>query len=676
MNIFDWYFKQIVTQGQLDWAFDSVQESMHGLSADNKIVGIVDGLTVTEHASPPNKTVDVAGPGTAYDKDGQRCNMPDSLSVVDCAVDEYGTNSNPPTPGNERYISVFIRFKRNLTDPALDGNNITVYTKQLESYELFVRLGAEALAGTAVPPPIMTDAELLVDILVANGFTAITNGDLDFSRREDWLRWDPGLTPGLLPAASYGNAKDAMLDLYEAVNGLAATFPFTFTSTWFDSQDVEGISPPVATVQAAMDAIVYDLAQNDVYGDSAGFKIGGTAQAFDRITEWFGTDSLGQNLWSLAMDLDGHVDGLGLYHNADQITTPALAGTPDSLVGSYLDAQLSELLDLSNARIKTIHPTSTSNPPVLLWRSRAKAADVDVDEATVSLYWLNNGLAIVIGGYMYGDPYQLHPKNAGTGSIAMLYLNNDYAGDGGVPNQGMIWASTLVKTNGDAFGALNKNNWDSWFQIPVSPSLFAGNDGHAPLIEYKPDIPGDIPGGAIYYGAAAIDRANGFGFVVNARWEPNNSRWVRDIPTDPSYAIELSKSGIIFYYKDDGPAFWNLYAWDSEWRFSGDSNNHGRAAITLSGAGVDTVKVALAAWNPDAATRAIVTAAAVTWHSTLNSVVGGDLTLVADATNNWSATPSALYVDEDGAIIVGTSVGLLEAEYGYWYGHVDVDFEP
>lgn len=340
MDIFDWYFKQIVTQAQMDWAFDRSQAADHALALDNGITGIVGGITAQEHAPTPDKTTDVLGPGLAYDKDGQRISVADALTVVDCSKDEFGTDSNPPTPAYERYISIFVRFERDLTEPALDGNNITVYTKQLEDFEFFVRLGSEAPAGTAVPAPLMDDAILVCDILVANGFTAITNADYDFSRREDWVRF----SGGTIGDRDYGTSKEAVEDMLSLIDSWGGALPFTFTSQWFGPSAVAGPTPPPSTMQEALDAIVYDLAL--ATGAAGGAeKVGAKdSPAYTYLTGW-SSASLQTALLSVAANLETHIGGAAPQHPASAITfNPAAYWLTQTNVQAAMDEFLAGLL--------------------------------------------------------------------------------------------------------------------------------------------------------------------------------------------------------------------------------------------------------------------------------------------------------------------------------------------
>jgi len=329
MNIFDFYFKQIVTQSQMDWAFDSVQDAIHSVSLDCALTGILDGMDPQQHAPLPDKNVDIVGPGIAYDPDGQRIYVPDSLTVLDCSQDEFGTDTDPPTAGWWRVFSIFARFERDLTEPALDGNNNVVYTKQLESFEFFVRNGTEAATGpAAVPPPLLTDAVLVVDVLVQNGFTAILNSDMDFSRREDWVRF-AGTTIG---DRVYGTSKDAVEDLLSIVDTFGGALPFTFGQQWFGAQPVAGPVPPPTTIQTALDAIVYDLGQSGVA--SGGSLLVGALDsgAFPGgyVTPW-ASANIQAVLMSLGIDLDAHIGGALPQHPATAISFN------DAIVAGYFN---------------------------------------------------------------------------------------------------------------------------------------------------------------------------------------------------------------------------------------------------------------------------------------------------------------------------------------------------
>jgi len=616
MDIFDWYFKQIVTQGQMDWAFDRVQSAMYGISVDNDMVGIVDGLTVTQHAPTPDKNVDIAGPGTAFDKSGQRCYVPDLLSVVDCSQDEFGTDSNPPTATYQRYISVFLRFNRNLTDPALDGNNIQVYTKQLESFELFVRLGAEAAPASAVPPPLMDDAILLVDILVTNGFTAIVNGDMDFSRREDWVRF----LGSVLGSRVYGTAKEGLEDVLALIESWGGALPFSFGATWFGSVAVAGSSPPPATMQDALNAIVFDLAK-------AGATPAGTehigaldSPAWTYVTNW-ASASLAAVLASLGGDLNSHIGGAAPYHPASAITfaaysfltstdvqaamqemiddlalttgTPgatrigggAISDSPTGLAGGTLTAQITALLAAINdrARIASAETITANWIFDAIIRLADEGAYVRGEETTSGHYFPIFRHSSLRGGIWY---------SGSSGAIAIAY--NCYWDSGS-----SVWKYIL-------------SNEHSYVLMLSSSGLY--------LEKMDKDDPNHISGG-----------------WTDLDWTGNIS-----LGSDTSgtiamnvFALAGSTSGFQFY---------------------------------------DRVRYALHVYNTGTASHVMTNHCACTWHAKMPSaLVSGDITVSPDSQTNWSGTPSVVGVDSYGCTVSDSCDAIAQYGQAWNYGSLELD---
>lgn len=334
MDFFDWYFKQVVTQGQMDWAFAEVETAIDRAAADPGLTGILDGLGVAEHAPTADLTVDVAA-GVAYDADGQRIGVPDALTVVDCSVDEYGVPTDPPTPTFQRYLSIFAAFDRELTDPAVDGNGVTVYTHHLEAFRLFVRQGAEAAPGGAVRPALLPDALLLADVLITSGQTAILTAHLDTTRRQDWLRaWaDPGL--GFVAEwLVHGQPAAAIEDVWrrwnEHVSDLAwfhaaGVVAYTPGQTWYGGETLDGAAPPVADVAEALDAILYDLAAARLAADPT-FRVGASlvgAHGYSSTYVGWGigaTVSVQEALEAIGAALDGHIGGSPPAHPATAVT--------------------------------------------------------------------------------------------------------------------------------------------------------------------------------------------------------------------------------------------------------------------------------------------------------------------------------------------------------------------
>lgn len=176
MNRHDYYFGQHVTDAELDEGFDFAEVADRAMMSDEGIFGVCKGFGVAEHSPAPNMTVDVAGPGAAYDQLGQRISFP-SLQNCDVSVDHNGAGTAVVNPGNEKIVSVFIKFKRVLSDPRIDDHPATVYFLSSESWEFYVTQGAEG-AHPVAPPALEADAVLLADVHLIFGQASVLNADI------------------------------------------------------------------------------------------------------------------------------------------------------------------------------------------------------------------------------------------------------------------------------------------------------------------------------------------------------------------------------------------------------------------------------------------------------------------------------------------------------------------
>lgn len=181
----DYYFRQRVTEGELDAGFDGLENAIWQLAEDVGIVGIIAGATPTENA-PPDLSILLDGPSTSYDKTGKRIYF-GAQQTVDCSIDENGVSTSVANPGNERWVSVFLEFDRVLADERVDGASQQVWFERNEGFKVVVRQGAEAGAGLGVRPALDSGLLLVGDILLTNGQVQILNGDIDTTRREAFV---------------------------------------------------------------------------------------------------------------------------------------------------------------------------------------------------------------------------------------------------------------------------------------------------------------------------------------------------------------------------------------------------------------------------------------------------------------------------------------------------------
>jgi hypothetical protein len=306
-----YYFKQRVSEAELNLGFELLEKADHNLASDIGVYGIVSGAEPLPHEPIPDLTIDLAAPGRAYDRLGQRIYFGVGQNVS-CERDSAGVSTEVMTAGRERWLGVFLRFRRLLSDERTDGNSQRVFFRQDESFEVVVRQGAEGPEGTALRVPLEPDEILACDVRRLFGVSRILREHIDVSRRQalvfarsDAVGIDPELWRTLRPAAPTVQAALDEIDARYAahVEGEAERHP---------AQDVTFAPSGFLTAQTVQAALV-ELVQR-VQGSTAGSP------------------------------------GAALI-GADQVT-----GTPRALPAGTVDGQLALLLEFLNA-----HLSATSN---------------------------------------------------------------------------------------------------------------------------------------------------------------------------------------------------------------------------------------------------------------------------------------------------------------------------
>lgn len=184
MDRFNFFFRQKVTEKELDDAFAAVERSLWNHRLDEAAGGVIfQGLQLVA-ALNPNMTVTVVA-GVAYDKQGRRCFVPAEVSL-NAAKDSENLLTSVQTPGNARWLSVYLTFAREASIPRIDGKGDQVFYYQAEGYELHVVQGVEAAIGTAKYPDPVPDGILLGDVRLLHGMTIVTNGDISLLRRDEY----------------------------------------------------------------------------------------------------------------------------------------------------------------------------------------------------------------------------------------------------------------------------------------------------------------------------------------------------------------------------------------------------------------------------------------------------------------------------------------------------------
>jgi len=283
----NYYFKQLVTESELDAGFDQLEAADRLAISDQRLVGIFQGAGVAE-AAVPNLTVDVAGPAVIYDQAGQRIFWSPTQSL-DCSTDEDGNLTFVVGGGNARIISVFAEFTRTLSDSRVDGNGATIFFDRAESFKINVVAGATVAAGGEVAPALRVGQILLCDITLITAQAAILDADIDITRRQDTF-----VLTGTPNNQRAGTPNDALQAFQDQVNTiLNAGIGYAGGGAWAD-----GTTNPATTVELQLDKIIADLATG---AGSAKIAIAaGTAWA-DGTTN--PAEQLGQRVESIVADL-------------------------------------------------------------------------------------------------------------------------------------------------------------------------------------------------------------------------------------------------------------------------------------------------------------------------------------------------------------------------------------
>ncbi|MEO1336929.1 MAG: hypothetical protein AAFV29_14880, partial [Myxococcota bacterium] len=125
----DFYFRQRVQAAELDLAFELLERADRNLAADIGLFGIVSGAEPAPHTPVADLSIDLTAPTRAYDRLGQRIFF-GTGQTVDCSVDHTGVSTLVPEPGEARWLGVFLRFDRQLSDLRTDGNSQDVYFRR------------------------------------------------------------------------------------------------------------------------------------------------------------------------------------------------------------------------------------------------------------------------------------------------------------------------------------------------------------------------------------------------------------------------------------------------------------------------------------------------------------------------------------------------------------------
>jgi hypothetical protein len=520
----DFYFREQVTEAELDSAFADLEDADHNLTGDLGFVGVVANAVVSQHAPVPDLTVDVSGPGAIYDQLGQRIFF-SALQTVNLGADDNGVATVVSAAGKEKVVSLFAKFDRALSDPRIDGNSLTVFFRRDESFKFVVAQGGEANAGGAIPPPLRSDAILLADITRRFNQVQILAADISTARRQDAFA-----LAGAPRGIRRGRALEAISDLLGYYNAhasgaadrhAAAALDYAGGPNWLD-----GTANPATTVDAQLDKIVADLAVGP---------------------------------------------------GSTRVLAVASPGQPNALAAGSVQSHFDSLLGFLNGHVTaaTAHPAaaiSYGGGPA--WRdgtaNSAAAVEAQLDK-------IINDLAADAGATRIGSPARpdwLDGVSNPTASVfeAMAKLVTDLvaqaaAGDGagrvGARASGHLVAGT-VRSQLDALDSTSvRTNVPNAF---TATQTLNGADGDASAAMATTSLPQvrkllwEIHGPAYSYRFYAGIRA--LELVVNAKWV--GAQWAKDIGATASSKLLLNNNELQVFADDGSASPFN----DDSWKFA------------------------------------------------------------------------------------------------------------
>lgn len=563
----DYFFRQRVTEAELDDGFAELEKADQNLAADLGFTGILANAVVSQHAPVPDLSVDVSGPGAVLDQLGQRIFF-SALQNVNVAQDDGGVSTSVSAAGQEKIVSVFLKFDRALSDPRVDGNSLTVFFRRDESFRFIVSQGAQAPAGTALPPPLRSDAILLGDVTRTFGQTQVLNANILTARRQDAF-----VAGGAPRSIRRGKTLEAVSDLLTFLNahvsGTADRHPAAAVDYAGGGNWADGTTNPAATVEAQLDKVVADLsaaagapkvgaaatagAPNSLVAGTvrsqldalltfinAHINLSSGAHAASALT-YAGGGNWADGTTNPATTVEGQLDkiisDLAATTGAPKVGAAATAGAPNSLVAGTVRSQLDALLGHINAHINDA--TDAHAASAIGYAGGGNWADGTTNPATT------------VEGQLDKIVSDLGAA-AGAARIGAAAAGNLPAGT--VRSQLDALDATSVRTNvANTFTALQTLNGAAG-DTNGAMATTAAPTAHKLLWEIQ------AGGGMKVRFYAGLD--GGWEVTCNARWD--GTQWVRDTSGNNSSMLRMDRFNFTLFRKSPSGNFADG-TWDGSW---------------------------------------------------------------------------------------------------------------
>ncbi|MFZ5443272.1 MAG: hypothetical protein ACOZQL_24910 [Myxococcota bacterium] len=604
----DFYFRQRVTEAELDLAFALLEKADRDLAADLNIYGIVSGAVPAPHAPVPDLTVDLTAPARAYDNLGQRMFF-GTGQTVDCAVDLVGIPTDVATVGNERWLGIFLRFKRQLSDPRTDGNSQQVFFRRDESFELVVRQAPEGAIGVAPKPALQADELLLCDVRRRPGQTQILVADLDTSRRQAFI-----FAQGTSVAVTTGT--------WSILQPLAAT-----VQAAFDEADAE-LRDHFTAVARRHAATAIDYAPHGFVG--AGNVQGAVDELIDDLT----TGAVGSS-------------------GASRVGVDAAAGAPNALPAGSVKSQLAQLLGFLNTHVSA--PTAAHNAAAIAATPHNNVAGTNVQSQLQEIVTdlVATGAASPGAGLVGVDAIAGAPTAiaAGTLRAALVTLLGGLNGHVNQASGAHAASAVSVADSGNNLNAANVEAALAEILDAVEGDHFRGNEANAgqhrairqpPLGGTKALILDSNASGAAATHLRIYADGSSVWFTLNASWD--GAQWVRDSGGTFCGAFRFARNEIEFLHEDSFAA--TFTTWTRTWRLPMSSTVN--SAFELTGTVREVGRVGMEWSNADSATRTLAGGGSVTFRNRFPATPSSITFSALNTSSGFSGSPSSYFADRDG----------------------------
>ena len=619
----DFYFRQKVKESELDLAFELLEQGDRNLASDIGLFGVVTGAVALPHSPVENLTVDLTGPGTAYDKFGQRIHIATDENV-DVSIDSDGIPTEVLQAAQERWLAVFIAFDRKLSELRTDGNNQQIYWRRDEHYKLVVRQAPPGPINGAPLVPLDDQMLLVADIKRSHSQLQVLAGDIDTARRQAFVFATAGsvgvitaawmaLNPAAPTAQAALDEVDARLAGHFAGTGdqhSAAHIPLA-PHAFVQSQDVE------AGVHELLDRLM------SIVAPAGAARIG--AQGVPGTPHALGPSHVGAQLAALLSWLNAHVGAQAAAHNAS-----AIAAQPHGpLTMQNVQAQLNELTDKLSAQA----------PP---------------------------GVALMGASSLNGNPYALLAGNAATHFAGLLAHLNTHAGapQSAHPGSAIKTVSQLFGAT-DAAAALDEiaqafgaNHFRSNEQFAGAHRAIIQRVDGAPfaLLWQSSNISGAGPTLRVWSDATSV------WFTLNAR--QLSGAWNRDDSSIPASAFRLAPDSFEWLHHPAGNTPFAAFA--DQWRLPMTKTSN--SALEASGSIRETGHLAMVATNTHSAAAQVNLGGHVNFKTRFNGPTPNITLTPTIVSTNFTGAPSIINGSDDGFDYFTQQFNVGPGASLWWYG--------